>query len=227
MPATWLDIFTELRQLFASVPEAQIFGLDAGSFSLSHDEGRCPECKGRGVLILSMKFLADAEVPCPICEGKRYKSQVLEVRYGGLNLSEVLELSIAEAFEIFKNHRLIHRRLQPAVHLGLGYLKLGQPSSSLSGGESQRLKLVPYLAKKVVPGTVLLMDEPTAGLHFRDVKLLLEQLHALVAQGTTLIIVEHDRQLIDAADWILELGPGAGENGGLLLYEGPPALVNH
>jgi excinuclease ABC subunit A len=222
MPATWLDIFTELRQLFASVPEAQIFGLDAGSFSLSHDEGRCPECKGRGVLVLTMKFLADAEVPCPICEGKRYKSQVLEVRYGGLNLAEVLELSIAEALEIFKNHRLIHRRLLPAVHLGLGYLKLGQPSSSLSGGESQRLKLVPYLAKKVLPGTVLFMDEPTAGLHFRDVKLLLEQLHALVAQGTTLIIVEHDRQLIDAADWILELGPGAGENGGQLLYEGPP-----
>lgn len=222
MPATWLDIFTELRQLFATVPEAQIMGLNAGSFSLSHDEGRCPECKGRGVLTLTMKFLADAEVPCPICSGKRYKPQVLEVRYGGLNLSEVLELSIAEAVEMFQNHRLIQRRLQPAVQLGLGYLKLGQPSSSLSGGESQRLKLVPYLAKKTVPGTVLLMDEPTAGLHFRDVALLLDQLQSLVAQGATLIIVEHDQQVIQAADWVLELGPGSGDNGGQLLSEGPP-----
>jgi excinuclease ABC subunit A len=169
-----------------------------------------------------MKFLADAEVPCPICGGKRYKPQVLEVRYGGLNLAEVLELSIAEALDMFQNHRLIQRRLQPAVQLGLGYLKLGQPSSSLSGGESQRLKLVPYLAKKTVPGTVLLMDEPTAGLHFRDVALLLDQLQSLVAQGATLIIVEHDQQVIQAADWVLELGPGSGDNGGQLLSEGPP-----
>ncbi len=227
MPATWLDIFTELRQLFASIPEAQIMGLDAGSFSLSHDEGRCPECKGRGVLVLSMKFLADAEVPCPICGGKRYKSQVLDVRYGGLNLAEVLELSLAEALDMFKTHRLIHRRLQPALQLGLGYLKLGQPSSSLSGGESQRLKLVPYLAKKVLPGTVLLMDEPTAGLHFRDVELLLAQLQALVAQGATLVIVEHDQQLIEAADWVVQLGPGAGEAGGQLLFEGHPSLIKH
>jgi excinuclease ABC subunit A len=226
MPATWLDIFTELRNLFASVPEAQIMGLDAGSFSLSQEEGRCAECKGRGKLVLTMKFLADAEVLCPICEGRRYKPQILEVRYGGLNLAEVLELSIAEAAETFQHHRLIQRRLQPAVQLGLGYLKLGQPSSSLSGGESQRLKLVPYLAKKSVPGTVLLMDEPTAGLHFRDVGLLLDQLQSLVTQGATLIIIEHDEEVIRAADWVLELGPGSGDAGGRLLSEGPPNLLN-
>ncbi|MCX6129992.1 MAG: hypothetical protein NTX25_13135, partial [Proteobacteria bacterium] len=169
MPATWLDIFTQLRELFASLPEAQILGLDAGSFSLSHEEGRCPECRGRGKLVLTMKFLADAEIPCPICLGKRYKPQVLEVRYGGLNIAEILELSVAEALELLKHHRLIQRRLQPALNLGLGYLKLGQPSSSLSGGESQRLKLVPYLAKKIAAGTLLVLDEPSTGLHFRDV----------------------------------------------------------
>lgn len=226
MPATYLDIFTELRQLFASVPEAQIYGLDAGSFSLSSDQGRCPECKGRGRLVLSMRFLADASVVCPLCRGCRYKPHLLDVRYGGLNLAQVLELSIAEALEMFKNHRLLERRLAPAVALGLGYLKLGQPSSSLSGGESQRLKLVPYLAKRVQPGTVLIMDEPTAGLHFRDVELLLATLQDLVRQGVTLILVEHDAQVIAAADWLVRLGPESGSQGGELVYEGPPPVVH-
>ncbi len=226
MPATYLDIFTELRQLFASVPEAQIFGLDASSFSLSSEAGRCPECKGKGRLTLSMRFLADASVVCPLCRGCRYKPHLLDVRYGGLNLAQVLELSIAEALEMFKNHRLLQRRLQPAVALGLGYLKLGQPSSSLSGGESQRLKLAPYLSKRVQPGTVLIMDEPTAGLHFRDVDLLLTTLQDLVTQGVTLIIVEHDAQVIAAADWLIRLGPESGNNGGQLIYEGPPPLVH-
>ena len=222
MPATYLDIFTELRQLFASVPDAQIQGLDAGSFSLSHEEGRCPECKGRGKLVLSMKFLADAEVLCPLCLGRRYKPNLLDVRYAGLNIADVLDLSIAEALQTFQHHRLLQRRLQPAVALGLGYLKLGQPSSSLSGGESQRLKLAPYLSKRVQAGTVLIMDEPTAGLHFRDVEMLLGTLQTLVNEGATLIVVEHDAQFIAAADWILELGPESGDKGGELVYEGPP-----
>ena len=220
MPATYLDIFTELRQLFASVPEAQIQGLDAGSFSLSHEEGRCPECKGRGKLVLSMKFLADAEVLCPLCLGRRYKPNLLDVRYAGLNIADVLDLSVAEALQTFQHHRVLQRRLQPAVALGLGYLKLGQPSSSLSGGESQRLKLAPYLSKRVQAGTVLIMDEPTAGLHFRDVELLLSTLQTLVNEGATLIVVEHDAQFIAAADWVLELGPESGDQGGDLVYEG-------
>jgi excinuclease ABC subunit A len=222
MPATYLDIFTDLRNLFASVPEAQIYGLHAGSFSLSQDEGRCPECKGRGTLVLSMKFLADAAVSCPLCLGGRYKPHILDVRYAGLNMANVLDLSIAETLETFAHHRSIQRRLQPAVALGLGYLKLGQPSSSLSGGESQRLKLVPYLARRVQPGTVLIMDEPTAGLHFRDVELLLGPLQDLVNQGVTLIIIEHDAQVIAAADWLIRLGPESGEQGGQLVYEGVP-----
>ena len=225
MPATYLDIFTDLRTLFASLPEAQIYGLTASSFSFSNDEGRCPECKGRGTLTLSMRFLADAEILCPLCQGKRYKPHLLDIRYQGLNLSEVLALSIGEAHERFKNHRAIERKLAPAVALGLAYLKLGQPSASLSGGESQRLKLVPYLSKRVQPGTVLLMDEPTVGLHFKDVQLLLDQLHKLVEQGVTMIVIEHDQQIIDAADWLLELGPESGDEGGQLLYEGPPANV--
>ncbi|RYZ60029.1 MAG: hypothetical protein EOP07_02095 [Proteobacteria bacterium] len=174
---------------------------------------------------MSMRFLADAEILCPVCQGKRYKPHLLDIRYLGLNLSEILNLSIGEAHEIFKNHRAIERKLAPAVALGLAYLKLGQPSSSLSGGESQRLKLVPYLSKRVQPGTVLLMDEPTVGLHFRDVQLLLDQLHKLVEQGVTMIVIEHDQQVIDAADWLLELGPESGDAGGQLLYEGAPANV--
>ncbi len=220
MPATYLDIFTDLRQLFASVPEAQIYGLSAGSFSLSQEEGRCSECKGKGQQQLSMRFLADASVICPLCQGKRYKPHLLEVRYQGLNMAEVLELSIAEALELFQHHRAIERRLRPAVALGLGYLKLGQPSASLSGGESQRLKLVPYLSKKPQAGTLLIMDEPTAGLHFSDVERLLESLENLLVQGVSLILLEHDAQVIAAADWVLRLGPGSGVEGGRLVYEG-------
>lgn len=225
MPATYLDIFTDLRNLFASLPDAQIFGLTASSFSLSQDEGRCPECRGKGALTLSMKFLADAEVPCPTCQGKRYKPHLLDVRFQGLNMADVLNLSIAEAYERFRNFRAIERKLAPAVALGLGYLKLGQPSSSLSGGESQRLKLVPYLSKRVQPGTLLIMDEPTVGLHFRDVQKLLGQLRNLVDQGVSMIIVEHDQQVIQASDWLIELGPESGDAGGQLIYEGDPASL--
>ncbi len=220
MPATYLDIFTELRNLFASVPEAQIYGLSASSFSLSQEEGRCGECKGKGRQQLTMRFLADATVECPLCQGKRYKPHLLDVRYSGLNMADVLDLSIAEAYETFKHHRLLERRLRPAVDLGLGYLKLGQPSSSLSGGESQRLKLSPYLSKKPQPGTLLIMDEPTAGLHVRDVERLLQSLEVLIDQGVSVIILEHDAQVIAAADWVIRLGPGSGEDGGRLVSEG-------
>ena len=225
MPATYLDIFTDLRKLFASLPEAQIYGLTHSSFSFTNDEGRCSECRGRGTLTLSMRFLADAEILCPVCLGKRYKPHLLDVRFAGLNLSEVLNLSVAEAYEQFKNFRAIERKLAPALALGLGYLKLGQPSSSLSGGESQRLKLVPYLSKRVQPGTLLIMDEPTVGLHFRDVRLLLDQLQKLVDQGVTMIVIEHDQQLIESSEWLIELGPESGDDGGQLLYEGPPSLA--
>ena len=223
MPATYLGIFTDLRTLFAKQPEAQIAGLTARDFSLNVEGGRCSECKGRGEQSLSMRFLADARIRCPVCKGARYRSRILAVRYKGFNLAEVLKLSLSEMSEHFKNHKKIVQRLEPAIRLGLGYLKLGQPSSSLSGGEAQRLKLVPHLAKRASPGTVIIMDEPTTGLHFADIAKLKKVLRDLVVSGATIIMIEHSRDMIAAADWLIDLGPGAAEAGGKLIYAGAPA----
>ena len=223
MPATYLGIFSDLRTLYAKQPEAQIAGLTARDFSLNVEGGRCPECKGRGEQSLSMRFLADARVRCPVCKGARYRSRILNVRYKGFNLAEVLKLSLAEMSEHFQNHKKLVQRLEPAIRLGLGYLKLGQPSSSLSGGEAQRLKLVPHLAKRTSPGTVVIMDEPTTGLHFADIAKLKVVLRDLVKNGVTIIMIEHSRDMIAAADWLIDLGPGAAGAGGKLIYAGAPA----
>jgi excinuclease ABC subunit A len=226
MPATYLDVFGEIRDLFAAQPDAQVMGLTARSFSLSADAGRCPECKGRGELSLTMRFLADARVRCPVCKGARYIGNTLAVRYLGLTISEVLELTLDEVVERFKNHRKIMQRLEPAVALGLGYLKLGQPSASLSGGEAQRLKLVPHLARlrgKAGGETLLILDEPTTGLHFEDVQRLLTVLGELVQAGTTVVAIEHNADVIKAADWRIDLGPGSAAAGGKLMAEGPVA----
>ncbi|SMF21530.1 excinuclease ABC subunit UvrA [Pseudobacteriovorax antillogorgiicola] len=220
MPATYLDVFTDLRKFYGKLPDAQIYGLQMRDFSLSVDGGRCPECKGRGVLSLSMKFLADARVTCPICQGQRYKPEVLQVEYRGLNLSQVLDLTIDEAIDHFQTFSRITKRLKPAQELGLGYLKLGQPSSSLSGGESQRLKLVPILFRNMSQGSILIMDEPTTGLHFKDVERLLVQCQKLTEKGVTLIVIEHSAAVKSAADWLVELGPGAAAEGGGLVFEG-------
>ncbi len=223
MPASYLDVMGELRDLFAAQPDAQVLGLTARDFSLSVEGGRCPECKGRGELNLKMRFLADARVRCPVCKGARYRANVLAVRYLGLNLGEILELTLDQTMDTFRNHRRIVQRLQPAVDLGLGYLKMGQTSASLSGGEAQRLKLVPYLAKRLVKGHVLILDEPTTGLHFEDVGRLMAVLRKLVQGGVTIVMIEHNPDVVAAADWVLELGPGAATAGGRLLYEGPAA----
>ncbi len=223
MPASYLEIFVELRELYASMPDAQVMGITASELSLAREGGRCPECKGRGELNLTMKFLADARVQCPVCRGCRYRQNVLGIRHNGLNLAQILELTLDEAMERFKNHRRIAERLKPAVDLGLGYLKMGQTSASLSGGEAQRLKLVPYLAKRSLgKGSVLILDEPTTGLHFEDVTRLLAVLRRLVDSGVTVVTIEHNTDVIAAADWVLELGPGAAREGGRLIYEGPP-----
>jgi excinuclease ABC subunit A len=221
MPVTYLDVLGELRDIYAAQSDSQVMGLTARSFSLSVEGGRCPECKGRGELSLKMRFLADARVRCPVCKGQRFQSSVLGVRYLGLSLAQVLELTLDEALDHFKNHRKIVQRLSPAVELGLGYLKLGQPSASLSGGEAQRLKLVPYLGRKIDAGTVLILDEPTTGLHFADVDLLLGILRRLVEAGATVVTVEHNESVIAAADWVIELGPGSASRGGKLVKEGP------
>jgi excinuclease ABC subunit A len=224
MPATYLDVFGELRDLYAAQPDAQVLGLTARSFSLMADAGRCPECKGRGELSLSMRFLADARVRCSVCKGARYLGNTLAVRYLGLSIAEVLELTLDEALERFKHHRKIVQRLEPAVALGLGYLKLGQPSASLSGGEAQRLKLVPHLSRRRGPedGALLILDEPTAGLHFEDVARLLGVLRELVGSGATIVAIEHNPEVIAAADWRIQLGPGAAAAGGRLVRQGNP-----
>ena len=223
LPATYLDVFTGLRDLYGRLPESQVAGLTAASFSLAREGGRCESCKGRGEVSLQMRFLADARVRCHVCNGQRYRPHLLEIKYNGLNLSEVLELTIDEAVSHFKTFKIIQRRLAPALKLGLGYLKLGQPSSSLSGGESQRLKLVPFLAKQHSAGDLIILDEPTTGLHFEDVQKLLVSLRELVEAGSTVVLIEHNIDVAAAADWILDIGPGSAADGGQLLYAGPPA----
>lgn len=222
MPATYLDVLGDLRDLYASLPDAQVAGLTAKSFSLHLEGGRCPECKGKGEVNLSMRFLADARIQCPVCLGKRFRSHVLDVKFNGLNMSDVLNLTIAEAVKQFAHHRKITQKLAPALRLGLDYLKLGQPSASLSGGEAQRLKMVPYFSKKLGPGSFLILDEPTTGLHFTDVERLVAVMRELVALGATLVVVEHNDDVIAAADWQVEVGPGSADEGGHIVYQGLP-----
>lgn len=224
MPATYLDITGDLRDLYASLPDAQVAGLTAKAFSLHLEGGRCPECKGRGEINLSMRFLADARIQCPVCRGQRFRSHVLDVRFNGLNMSEVLNLSIDEAVAHFAHHRRIVHKLAPAQRMGLGYLKLGQPSASLSGGEAQRLKMVPFFTKRMGQGTVLILDEPTTGLHFEDVERLIAVMRELVDNGATLIVVEHNDEVLRSADWQVDVGPGSAFAGGDLVYEGTPRL---
>ena len=207
MPATYLDITGDIRDLYASLPDAQVAGITAKAFSLHLEGGRCPECKGRGVINLTIRFLADARIQCPVCNGKRFRSHVLDMKFNGLNINDVLSLSIDEAIAHFANHKRILYKLTPAQRMGLGYLKLGQPSASLSGGEAQRLKMVPFFTKKMGMGTVLILDEPTTGLHFDDVERLIAILRELVESGATLIVVEHSEEIRRSADWQIDIGP--------------------
>ena len=220
MPATYLDVFTYIRQIFEKLPEAQIMGLKSRDFSLQVKGGRCEECKGQGEVTLSMKFLADARVQCSSCQGQRYQPRILNIQYMGYSLADILNLTIEEALNIFQHHPQITKRLQAAKELGLEYLRLGQTSLSLSGGEAQRLKLVPYFSKKLEKGTILILDEPTRGLHNRDIELLIKALTAFVGSGGTIILIEHCQELIARADWVVDLGPGSGEAGGKLVCEG-------
>ena len=220
MPATYLDVFTDIRELYGSLPQAQISSIDSGSFSLMKDNGRCPECQGRGQVTLKMKFLSDARVICPVCGGKRYKPFLLDIKYNSLSIADVLDLNLEDALRHFTNHKSITKKLAPAVELGLGYLKLGLPTISLSGGEAQRLKIVPYLVKQNNSSTCIILDEPTSGLHFEDVAKLMGCLRKLTDIGTTVILVEHHPDVIRDADWIVDIGPGSSDRGGNLVYEG-------
>ncbi len=219
---TYLGVFTWIRDIFASGPEAKMIGLESQDFSLRTGEGRCSECQGKGYNVLEMRFLEDAEIVCPLCQGKRYKLNVLSVRYKGKTIADILDLSVDEAKEFFHSHKKIRFVFEACQRIGLGYLKLGQASTHFSGGEAQRLKIVSTFLKAKKENKLLILDEPTRGLHEQDIKYLVRFLRDLTESNSTVIVVEHHIGLIRASDWVIDLGPLAASEGGSLLYQGPP-----
>ena len=228
-PVTYLKAYDEIRKLFADQPQAVHTGLSAASFSFNVAGGRCEECQGEGTIKVSMQFMADVELVCDACHGKRFKDEILEIKYRGKNIYDVLEMTVDDAIEFFAEDksdatcRRIVERLQPLQDVGLGYVRLGQSSSTLSGGESQRVKLASFLAKDSVQRQIMfIFDEPTTGLHFHDINRLLKAFDALIANGHTIVVVEHNMEVIKCADWVIDLGPEAGDKGGQVVFEGTP-----
>jgi excinuclease ABC subunit A len=221
-PATYTKVFDAVREVFALTPEARAFGYGPGRFSFNIKGGRCEECQGDGVRMVEMHFLADVYVPCEVCAGKRFNEATLRVRYKGLNIAEVLDLSVREAMKHFSAHRDVMRVLQTLEDVGLGYIKLGQPSPTLSGGEAQRIKLARELARVATGRTLYILDEPTTGLHFEDIRKLLLVLNRLTDAGNTVLVIEHNLDVIKSADWCIDLGPEGGSGGGRVLAEGTP-----
>lgn len=224
-PATYTGLFDPIRQVFTKTPEARMRGYKPGRFSFNVKGGRCEACQGQGILKIEMHFLPDVYVPCEVCDGKRYNRETLEVRYKGKTISDVLEMTIDESFELFRNIPSIRRRLQTLIDVGLGYVSLGQPATTLSGGEAQRVKLATELSKVATGRTVYILDEPTTGLHFHDVARLLEVLERLTEAGNTVITIEHNLDVIKCADWLIDLGPEGGDRGGELMIAGAPEQV--
>ncbi len=224
-PATYVDLFTPIRELFASMPEAKMRGYRSGRFSFNVPGGRCENCSGDGTLKIEMHFLPDVYVKCDVCEGKRYNKETLAVTYKGKNISEVLDMTVAEAYDFFSSQPRIMRKLQTLKDVGLDYIKLGQSALTLSGGEAQRVKLALELSKVQTGKTLYILDEPTTGLHFADVKKLLEVLQRLVDQGNTIILIEHNLDVIKCADYIIDLGPEGGDGGGTVVAKGTPEDV--
>ncbi len=221
-PATYTGTFTPMRELFAQVPEARSRGYKPGRFSFNVKGGRCEACSGDGYINIEMQFLPDVSVPCEECSAKRYNREALEIEYRGLSISDVLQSTVTEALEIFSNIPRIKTKLQTLQDVGLGYIKLGQPATQLSGGEAQRVKLATELSKRATGKTLYILDEPTTGLSFEDCAQLLKVLHRLVDAGNSVILIEHHLDLIKSSDWIIDLGPGAGDKGGNLVFEGTP-----
>lgn len=221
-PATYTGVFTEIRNIFVSLPESKARGYKPGRFSFNVSGGRCEACKGNGYRTISMRFLPDVTVPCEVCRGKRYSRETLEVRFKGKSISDVLDMTINQASEFFANVPKIKRKLETMRKVGLGYVKLGQPSTTLSGGEAQRVKLSQELAKRDTGKTLYILDEPTTGLHFEDIRLLLAIVDQLVEKGNTVIIIEHDLDVIKSADYLIDMGPEGGERGGEIIFEGTP-----
>jgi len=224
-PATYTKVFDHIRELFAQTPEARARGYNAGRFSFNVKGGRCEACQGEGVIRVEMHFLPPVYVPCDVCKGKRYNRETLDILYKGKNISDVLDMTVDEAYEFFENIPTIRRKLQLLKDIGLGYIKLGQPATTLSGGEAQRIKLARELSKKETGRTLYLLDEPTTGLHMDDVKKLIDILQRLVDKGNTVVVIEHNLDVIKCADWIIDLGPEGGERGGYVVAVGPPEEI--
>ncbi|WP_292934282.1 excinuclease ABC subunit UvrA [Noviherbaspirillum sp.] len=224
-PATYTGVFTPIRDLFSTVPTAKERGYSAGRFSFNVKGGRCEACQGDGVIKVEMHFLPDVYVPCDVCHGKRYNRETLEVQYKGKNIHEVLEMTVEEGFEFFKPVPVVARKLQTLLDVGLGYIRLGQSATTLSGGEAQRVKLSLELSKRDTGRTLYILDEPTTGLHFHDIDLLLKVIHRLRDQGNTVVIIEHNLDVIKTADWIIDLGPEGGAGGGQIIATGTPEDV--
>jgi excinuclease ABC subunit A len=224
-PATYTGVFDKIRTLFASTQEAKVRGYLPGRFSFNVKGGRCEACQGDGTIKIEMHFLPDVYVPCEVCKGARYNRDTLDITFKGKNIAEVLDMPISEAVDFFANQPAIGRYMQTLLDVGLGYVRLGQPAPTLSGGEAQRVKLASELAKRSTGHTIYLLDEPTTGLHFDDVRRLLTVLSRLVDQGNTVLVIEHNLDVIKTADWLIDLGPEGGSGGGLVIAEGSPEDV--
>ena len=227
-PATYTGVFTFIRDLFAQLPESKIRGYKPGRFSFNVKGGRCESCEGDGIIKIEMNFLPDVYVTCEVCKGARYNRETLEIKYKGKNIADVLSLSVEEATDFFKNIPQVMRKLVTLNDVGLGYIRLGQQATTLSGGEAQRIKLATELSRASKDRTFYILDEPTTGLHFEDVNLLLAVLQRLVDNGHTVVVIEHNLDVIKCADWIVDLGPEGGEEGGKLIFSGTPEeLARH
>lgn len=224
-PATYTGIFTPIRELFAGTQESRSRGYQPGRFSFNVRGGRCEACQGDGVIKVEMHFLPDVYVPCDVCKGKRYNRETLEVRYKGKTIDEVLDMTVEDAREFFDPVPVIARKLQTLMDVGLSYIRLGQSATTLSGGEAQRVKLARELSKRDTGKTLYILDEPTTGLHFHDIQQLLSVLHRLRDHGNTVVVIEHNLDVIKTADWIIDLGPEGGQGGGLIIAEGTPEDV--
>jgi excinuclease ABC subunit A len=224
-PATYTGVFTHIRDLFAKLPESKIRGYKPGRFSFNVKGGRCASCEGDGIIKIEMNFLPDVYVTCEVCQGKRYNRDTLEVKYRGKSIAQILDMPVSEALEFFKSIPSIKKKLQTLNDVGLGYIHLGQQATTLSGGEAQRVKLATELSRVSTSKTLYILDEPTTGLHFEDIRMLLNVLQRLIERGNTVIVIEHNLDVIKTADWIIDLGPEGGDKGGTIVATGTPEEI--